>query len=132
MPQVRLGKDRLGKVSIDNDIPSPKPKKNKYGEFEKVSLTDDEHSKLIEKLGQVGTDDFITRLDSYKASTGKTYKSDYATILNWSRKEPVQTAKPKQTVKPNKFHNFDNEIPNKIREVGEETFEERLKKKWGK
>ena len=53
-------------------------------------MTDEEHQKLIEKLGETLTEDFITRLDNYKASTGKTYKSDYATILNWSRKEPIK------------------------------------------
>ena len=102
--QVRLGKVRLGKVSIDKDTPVPKPKKIKYGEFEKVSLTENEHQKLIEKLGQTVVDDFISRLDNYKASTGKTYKSDYATILNWQRKEPIKTDKPQ--TKANKFHNF--------------------------
>lgn len=65
----------------------PKPKKDKYGEFEKVSLTDDEFNKLINSLGQLRTKEMIARLDTYKASTGKRYSSDYATILNWQRKD---------------------------------------------
>lgn len=126
LPQVRLGKDRIGKVSIEEDTPSSsKPKKDKYGEFEKVSLTEDEYSKLIEKLGQSLTDDFITRLDSYKASTGKTYKSDYATILNWSRKEPVKTTLEKPQQKPNKFHNFNQNIAS----MGESKLEEMARRK---
>jgi hypothetical protein len=86
------------------DIPAPKkPIKNKFGEFQSVSLTEDEYKKLLDKLGQTVAEDLINRLDGYKASTGKRYKSDYATILNWSRKEPIKTA---QQIKPNKFHNF--------------------------
>lgn len=63
------------------------PTKKIYGEFSKVKLLEEEYNKLLEKLGKDISDDLIVRLDSYKASTGKTYKSDYATILNWSRKE---------------------------------------------
>lgn len=65
----------------------PKPKKDKYGEFEKVSLTLEEFNKLINNLGQPRTKEMITRLDTYKASTGKRYSSDYATILNWHRND---------------------------------------------
>jgi hypothetical protein len=59
----------------------------KYGEFQKVKLTEEEHSKLIDRLGELKTHDLIERLDNYKESTGKSYKSDYATVLNWHRKE---------------------------------------------
>lgn len=73
--------------------PSPKqtkkitPKKEKCGEFKKVSLAKEEYKKLVDRLGKAWADDLIVRLDLYKESTGKTYKSDYATILNWSKKE---------------------------------------------
>ena len=46
-------------------------------------MTEKEHQKLIEKHGQKNTDIFISILDNYKGSTGKKYKSDYRTILNW-------------------------------------------------
>ena len=59
-------------------------KKDIYAEF--VSLTKDEYEKLIGQFGQAGTDDRIERLNLYKGSTGKKYKSDYLTILNWERK----------------------------------------------
>jgi hypothetical protein len=61
--------------------------KDMYGEFQKVKLTEEEHSKLISRLGEIKTRDLIDRLDNYKESTGKSYKSDYATILNWHRRE---------------------------------------------
>lgn len=59
-------------------------KKNIYAEF--VSLTSEEYEKLIADFGQAGTDDRIERLNLYKGSTGKKYKSDYLTILNWEKK----------------------------------------------
>jgi len=58
-----------------------KPKKTVYAEF--VSMTIDEYSSLVTKLGEDGTKRCIEILDNYKGSTGKKYKSDYRTILNW-------------------------------------------------
>lgn len=58
-------------------------KKKSYGEFNKVLLTDEEYAKL-EKSNLLP---YINKLDSYIASKGKKYKSHYATILNWNRKD---------------------------------------------
>lgn len=69
-----IGKNRLDKNSIDKNI---------YGEFKNVKLTDEEY----EKLKEADLLPYIERLSSYIASKGKKYKSHYATILNWSRKE---------------------------------------------
>ena len=57
--------------------------KREYGEFKNVLLTDDEYKKLegINALFQ------IENLSRYIASTGKRYKSHYATILNWDRRD---------------------------------------------
>lgn len=64
--------------------PKAKPKiaeKKNYGEF--VTLTEEEYSKLVGKYGEDDTKGMIEILDNYKGSTGKKYKSDYRTILNW-------------------------------------------------
>ena len=61
--------------------------KKRYGFFQKVLLTDEEHEKLVEQFGENEASDLITRLDGYIASKGDKYKSHYATILNWSRKD---------------------------------------------
>ena len=65
-----------------------KPTKHKYGEYNNVLLTDEE----LEKLKQEYPDweERIERLSSYVASTGKSYKSHYATIRNWARKDGVK------------------------------------------
>ena len=70
---------------------SKKPKKHKYGEYNNVLLTDEE----LEKLKQEFPDwkGRIDRLSSYVESTGKAYKSHYATIRNWARKDTATPAK---------------------------------------
>ena len=80
--QVRLGKDRLDQDNIDE--PS-KPTKHKHGEYSNVLLSDEELEKLQEEYPD--WKDRIERLSSYVASTGKRYKSHYATIRNWARKD---------------------------------------------
>ena len=89
LPQDRLGKDRLVEDSIDNNIlPSSKPQKpskHKYGEYNNVLLTDEELEKLKDEYFDY--EERIERLSSYIASTGKAYKSHYATIRNWARKD---------------------------------------------
>jgi hypothetical protein len=70
----KVNKDK--KVKKDN-------KKIIYAES--VSMTLEEYEKLIEQFGEIGTKERIDRLSLYKGSTGKKYKSDYLTILNWER-----------------------------------------------
>ena len=60
--------------------------KEKFGEFENVFLSADEFQKLKSKLG-TETESYIERLSSYIASSGKKYKSHYATILSWTQKD---------------------------------------------
>lgn len=91
VPQDSIGKIRLGKDSI----------KNIYGEFKKVQLTDDEHQKLIELLGEKNTNILIAELDEYIASKGKRYSSHYATIRTWARRR-VNEIKDK-SLKNNRF-----------------------------
>lgn len=101
-PQYSIGKYSIEENSINNILPpsdeaepSPKPKKpvkHKYGEYNNVLLTDAELEKL--KAEYPDYEDRIERLSSYVESTGKKYKSHYATIRNWARKDP-----PKQQTK---------------------------------
>lgn len=56
-------------------------KKKKYAEF--ISLREDEYNKLINKYGKEQTIRLIEKLDNYKGSKGKKYKSDYRAILTW-------------------------------------------------
>lgn len=56
-------------------------KKVKYAEY--VSMTEKEYEKLVETHGKEKTKRMIEKLDNYKGSSGKTYRSDYRAILNW-------------------------------------------------
>jgi len=67
--------------------------KSIYGEFKNVQLTDQELQKLNDNLGKSNTLSLIEKLSTYKKSTGKKYKDDYATLLNWSRRDAEKTPK---------------------------------------
>lgn len=56
------------------------------GEFKNVHLTEEELEKLKEQFPH-DWQERIERLSQYMASKGKRYKSHYATILTWARKE---------------------------------------------
>ena len=75
----RLDKNRLDKINKEKYI------KRKYGSFENVELTDEEYQKLKDRFNNY--EEKIENLSSYIASKGAKYKSHYATILNWSRKD---------------------------------------------
>lgn len=64
-----------------NDIRMNKNDKNKYADF--VLMTKEEYQKLIKEYGKEYTKKFIDKLNAFKGSKGKTYKSDYLAILNW-------------------------------------------------
>lgn len=79
-----IGKDRLGKVSIgkvNNKAKKEAAEKTQYADY--VFMTTKEYEKLIEQYGEPMTKRMIEILDNYKGSSGKKYKSDYRTILNW-------------------------------------------------
>lgn len=78
--------------------------KKKFGEFENVMLTGEEHEKLVDSFGDIGAKEYIERLSSYLAQSGRRYRSHYATLLNWWRKDgkPVSRSKGDVVIKPDK------------------------------
>ena len=84
--------DRDRDIDKEEDKESNKKEKiNKKKFLEFVLLTEEEHSKLIEKFWQKHTDELIDKLNNYIWSTWKRYKSHYYTILNRSKNEPATT-----------------------------------------
>lgn len=80
--------------------PPPKVTKHKHGEYSNVLLTDEE----LDKLKAEYPGDWqarINKLSEYIASTGKAYKSHYATIRSWARKDMEETRKPRYGFPPN-------------------------------
>ncbi len=82
------GGQPTGNQAVTTPQPEPENKilLKKYGEFKNVSLSDDDYSKLIEQLNENAVTQLITELDQYIASSGKKYKSHYATIQAWARR----------------------------------------------
>ena len=100
---VGIGKDRIDKVSIgevkENNARArtreEKPVKHRYGEYKNVLLTDDELEKLKERFPQ----DWERRIEDLSLgieSKGYKYKSHYAAILSWARRDEARKPSPKQ------------------------------------
>ena len=82
--QYSIDKNRLDKNSIERD-------KHAHGFFSNVLLTDGEIQKLAVEVPNY--EDYIERLSRYIESSGKKYKSHYATILSWQKKDDAEKAK---------------------------------------
>jgi len=77
---------KLDEMKLDEMSISPESQRRRYGEFQNVLLTDEEFTKLTEKLGyRTGAE--IEKLSAYMKSKGKRYKDHYATILSWTRRD---------------------------------------------
>ena len=64
----------------------PRPPKHKHGEYNNVLLTDDELTKLQAEFPS-DLQARIDKLSEYIESTGKAYKSHYATIRSWAKRD---------------------------------------------
>ncbi len=76
----------VGPVSSSSEISSKKKKEEKpvcpkttYRAL--VSLTETEYAQLVESYGVAKLNELMDLLEAYKGSSGKTYKSDYHTLL---------------------------------------------------
>lgn len=68
---------------IEKEHKKPVPTKKKYGEFQKVTLTDEEYTKLINEYGEETAHKAIEFLDSYITEKGYKSKSNYLAIRRW-------------------------------------------------
>ena len=88
--QISIDKNRLDKNSRGGE-------KHAHGFFANVLLTDDELQKLAAEIPNY--EEYIEKLSHYIESNGKKYKSHYATILMWHRKDrEKQQAAPAETL----------------------------------
>lgn len=75
--------------TLSEGLANKNKNKNKNKEEEKnkireqVTLTQIEFNKLISEHGEEATNWMLDKLNAYKLSNGKKYKSDYGAILNW-------------------------------------------------
>lgn len=125
--QVRLGKDRIGKVSIDKDIihesadsePTPKktsnPVKHKYGEYQHVMLTDNEYENIANDHGWDIRDKAIKFLDEYIEEKGYKSKSHNLAIRRWV----IQAVKEQEAKNNRKSNNQGYQKQTKAQELDE-------------
>lgn len=67
--------------------------KEAHGEFSNVKLSQDEFTKLADRLGTEERDGLIEELSCYLRNHPNKYKDHYATILSWARKRSQGNAK---------------------------------------
>jgi hypothetical protein len=101
-PTKELRREEIGN-NIKKNVKETK-KKEIYGEFQNVFLTQEEYDKLIQKLGNENTvNKWIEKVSGWQQSKGKKNKDHYATILTWVRNsgedQPVKDALPAGQVK---------------------------------
>ena len=104
LEESRKDKSRLDKrreeesvIPSDSDESDTHALEHKHGEYNNVLLTDEEFQKIQEEFPDY--EQRINRLSEYIASSGKHYKSHYATIRSWARKDKE---KEQQQSKPQK------------------------------
>ena len=73
-----------------------------FAEF--VTMTNDEYEKLVVAHGKEFVDQCIEKLDNYKGSSGKKYKSDYRAILSWVLSEVKKSCNSGKTSKPSSVY----------------------------
>ncbi len=100
---IHVAESEFNATNTDADSNPDKENKKNYAPL--VLMTEKEHQKLIEKFGQVATEEKIEKLSLYKKSTGKQYKCDYSTILVWARKDEPKEA---PIEKPGKYAHLYN------------------------
>ncbi len=83
---------RHGQRGLNNEERGTRPAKQAYAPV--VTMTQEEHAKLVERFGDADAADRIQALSLYKRSKGKQYRSDYATILSWARRDAKERPAP--------------------------------------
>ena len=75
-------------LTSDNcaNAPTHPEKKNRYGIFNNVLLSDKEYSELSLKCPDIA-DELIEDFSSHIEATGKEYRNHYAVLLRWSKNE---------------------------------------------
>ena len=97
-----------GMPQTNNDKNDKKEKKNIYGEYQHVRLTDSERDRLFNEYGESETLEAIKYLDEYKERRGYKSKNDNLTLRKWVfdaiKKEKMQSRPSKST--NDKIHNY--------------------------
>ena len=102
--RARVGQAKGKGRAINNNGNNDKNDKKRRERAPLVFLSEEEYQKLVTGLGDPLTKEYIERVSLYCQSKGKRYKSYYATILNWYRKDcdEGKVKKPQDSEAPQK------------------------------
>lgn len=89
LPLSTIVRDKLSKVKLSK-VKRREDNISSYGEFSNVKLTLLEFQKLNITYGSSNIKNLIVELDGYIESSGRRYKSYYATIQNWTRRNGIK------------------------------------------
>jgi len=90
-----------------NKLNTNKESKHKYGEYQHVLLTDEEHTHLVELYGN-SLDEHIKILDEYIETSGKSYKNHSLVLQKWVHDEWTKRNKNSPTKLDSKFYVQEN------------------------
>ena len=93
-------------TSINNTFNNKKDvytRKHKYGEYQHVLLTDEEHTHLVELYGS-SLDEHIKILDEYIETSGKSYKNHSLVLQKWVHDEWIKRNKDNPVKLDSKFY----------------------------
>ena len=97
-------------TSINNTFNNKKDvytRKHKYGEYQHVLLTDEEHTHLVELYGS-SLDEHIKILDEYIETSGKSYKNHSLVLQKWVHDEWTKRNKNNPVKLDSKFYVEEN------------------------
>lgn len=94
--EIEIEKELDKEIDKDKEIDSKdnkstKKTRHKYGDNQNVLMTKEEYDKLSERFPN-DLEKRINNLGYYMASTGKSYKSHYMTIIAWARRDKEKTS----------------------------------------
>ena len=97
--QPSIDKSSVDKNRLDKDSEEETRPLTFYGVFQNVNLSDHEYKVLQDQLSG-HTQTMIDKLSRYMQSSGKIYKSHYATILSWYEEDKDKLAHNKRSSIP--------------------------------
>lgn len=68
----------------------PKSQKHKYGEYQRIFLTDEQHEKLVSEYGDKNISEYISKMDEWIQTKGKSPYKDYnLAIRQWLKRDGI-------------------------------------------
>lgn len=92
-PEDKIHFDERLETLHTETTPKTTTEKHIFGEFENVALTVKEYDRLVARFGEKGAKERIEALSAGIESKGYKYKSHYAAILNWDRRDKKENGK---------------------------------------